>query len=162
MAMRGTVDFYIDEASFGGPRDRTISEAVSALIGAGRKVRGASKGSEALQRDIEDLKEFDRRLEDLVRTGEFNSLPILRNKFWRRIANCRHLTVGPWRGVFLVDSGGSAVAGMLFSHEPHDFYDRLDELLGTHLARLHEMSSKKAGRSLLPENTASSSSVALP
>ncbi len=39
-----------------------------------------------------------------------------------------HLTVGPWRGVFLVAVSADQVIALVFSKAPHHLEERLDEV----------------------------------
>ncbi|TGD64480.1 hypothetical protein EYC08_09360, partial [Tabrizicola sp. WMC-M-20] len=48
------------------------------------------------------------------------------------ISHCHHLTVGPWKGVFLIDPDGVLAIGLVFSKAPHNFLDRVQELVILH------------------------------
>lgn len=130
------MDFHTDEDSFGAPYDRAPQEARQAFIDAGRTVEGANARAEEAERAIGDLLLFREQLAGLIRDKGFSRLPRLRGAWLRRIEHYRHLSVGVWRGLFVVAADGSAAVAVIFSRAPHDYMDRLDELRIKHANKL--------------------------
>lgn len=130
------MDFYIDEDSFGAPYDRAPQDARLAFLDAGRTVEGANARAEEAERAIEDLLLFRKQLTGLIRDQGISRLPRLRGAWRRRIEHYHHLSVGVWRGLFLVATDGSAAVAVIFSRAPHDYMDRLDELRSRHANKL--------------------------
>lgn len=128
--------FYIDNQSFKAPYLRAPDETKQAFLDAGRTVDGANARAEEARRALEDLLQFREKLIQVTRDKSFARLPRLRSSWLRRpIKHYHHLTVGVWRGIFLVAPDGSAAVGVVFSREPHDFLNRLDELRDRHANR---------------------------
>jgi hypothetical protein len=124
------MELILDKISFEDPFFAAIASCEEALVAAGATVDGAANRAEAASREKQHLKIFRDRLADLIRTGKFSDLHKLRAGLLRTtVPYCHHLTVGPWRGVFFVRPGSSAVFGLSFSKYPHAFSDRRDELI---------------------------------
>lgn len=120
-----------DKDSFAEPLERAIEESVAAVIDASTPVRGAENRVAIALEQKKDLQEFDRRIQELLEHRAFVGLP----RFHRRgrvVPNLHQLTVGVWRGVFLVDPKGEFAVALLFSKAPHRLDDRLDELVRKH------------------------------
>jgi hypothetical protein len=120
-----------DNESFQKPLERAIGEAVDAVFEAGNPVHGAEQRVRIALDDKQDLERFIARTAELLNNRGFRDLPRLRHG-WRAVPNCHHLTVGPWRGVFLVDPKSDAVVGLIFSKHPHRLDLRLEELVAAH------------------------------
>jgi len=116
-----------DPASFTEPRARALADAVAAFGSASRPVKGAEARVHAALSELARLREFSNRVSDLMETGGFAALPELGHD-GDRLDGLRHLTVGPWRGVFLVGADPAVVVALLFSRAPHTLADRLDEI----------------------------------
>ena len=117
-----------DAESFAAPIDRAIKEAVGAVIAAGKPVRGSEKRVRVALDQKRDLETFVAKTKELLESRGFGDLPRLRRGA-QIVSNCHQLTVGPWRGIFLVDPAGDFVVGLLFSKAPHRLDERLDELV---------------------------------
>lgn len=124
----GEAYFIEDEASFAVPRREAIAECVNAFGNASKKVKGAEARLNAAIADLEAIDTFGKEVERLIGSRAFLTLPEFKRD-GRRVEGFHHLTVGPWRGVFLVDSGGADVAAILFSREPHALESRLGEVM---------------------------------
>lgn len=121
------MEFRVDIDSFQKPLERAIFESERAVVDAGRTVRGAAARAEQAQRERDHLRQWNERVTNVIKYERFSELPRLREGF-RRIPYTHHLTVGPWRGVFLVSEETGIAIGLVFSKEPHDLGDRLGEL----------------------------------
>jgi hypothetical protein len=117
-----------DLESFAEPIDQAIRDAVRAVIAAGKPVRGSEKRVRVALDEKNDLARFVTRTGELLESRGFANLPRLRRGS-QVVPSCHQLTVGPWRGVFLVDPAGELVVGLLFSKQPHQLDDRLEELV---------------------------------
>ena len=95
-------------------RTRTDDELVEARISA------------ALA-DLEAMDAFVSEVGRLIGERAFHTLPEFK-RGRERLEGFRHLTSGPWRGVFLVSRDGADVAVIVFSRHPHVMEDRLPEL----------------------------------
>jgi hypothetical protein len=69
----------------------------------------------AILDDTRAFAEFDERMQQMTKGNSFDELP----RFRRDLPNVHHLTVGPWRGVFLVSSRVRFVYGIIFTKSPH-------------------------------------------
>lgn len=125
------MNIILDEVSFLPAYEKAFKNTTMMLEIAGRKVRGASERAEKAKLDLDDLRTFRDEVARHLREGTFDTLPPLRNWF-RRIQDCHHLTVGPWKGIFLVRSHNEPVIGLIFSKSPHNFLTRLHELSNKH------------------------------
>lgn len=123
--------FVRDARSFQAPLDRAVGESVAAIIAAGVTVQGAETRIRAALDEKNALELFIERVTELLKTRSFVDLPRQR-RGTRIVPHCHHLTVGPWRGVFLVDPAGELAVGLLFSKAPHRVEERLDELVRTY------------------------------
>ena len=117
----------LDEISFLPRYLSAFEEADEELVRSGVTVAGAARRAEKAKQDIDDLRLFRSKLAHLLRTGSVHSLPGLRTAA-RRVPNCHHLTVGPWRGIFVVDPGNELTVGLIFSKTPHTLIDKIAEL----------------------------------
>lgn len=125
------MQIVLDTESFEKPFSAAFDETVGALENAGRTVSGAGVRAEIAKRDLDDLKKFTAEMVHHLRSETLIGLPPLRAAF-RRIQHCHHLTVGPWKGVFLIDPAGALAIGLVFSKAPHNYLDRLHELITLH------------------------------
>ena len=66
-----------------------------------------------------DLDDFVAEVGRLLETGTFAMLPDFQHRDII-LPGLRHLTVGRWRGIFLVEPGGEEVVALLFTREPHE------------------------------------------
>lgn len=123
----------LDQESFTAPLMEAIAATGAAFVNAGETVRGAARRAEQAMFDQADLRDFQQRVAGLIRDRGFGRLPRLRHQ-GRPVENCHHLTVGPWRGIFLVAQDGGDAIGLLFSRAPHDVYPRLAELIAARAA----------------------------
>lgn len=114
-----------DQDSFTGPLDAALAECTRALADAGKKIRGAQRRADAALDDLESLEQFIDEVNRLLRDRSFHDLPGFRSEDPR----LRSLSVGPWRGIFLVSPDGSLVIGLVFSKQPHELEQRLHELV---------------------------------
>lgn len=118
------MEFRSDRDGFEAPYAKAIDDVEAALIAVGERVLGAADRGDRAKRDRDDLLEWGRRLEETIRDRCFIDLPRLRRGF-RRIPHFHHLTVGAWRGIFLVSKEADTAVGLIFSKAPHDYEDRL-------------------------------------
>ena len=123
------MEFYIDEDSFGRPYDQAQKDVSAACKNPARTVHGSANRADNAELAAGFLKQFADRVDKLIKDGSFDELPRLRRGF-QRVTYFRHLTVGMWRGVFLVSPENNAAIALIFSREPHDYVERLDELVG--------------------------------
>lgn len=121
----------LDKDSFETPYLSAFEQTEAALVNAGRTVAGASTRAEAAANDLVDLRSFKSSLTNHLRAGTLSKLPYVRAPF-RRITHCHHLTVGPWKGIFLIDPGKDLAVGLVFSKAPHHFIERVRELIEYH------------------------------
>ena len=112
----GPTRLYEDEESFRKPLDQAIEACRQAFVAASATVLGAEARVRAALNDFNDLKAFRDAVAVHLRAGSFRDLPGFRRE---GLNGFHHLTVGPWRGVFLVSNDGSEVIGMVFSKYPH-------------------------------------------
>lgn len=117
-----------DAESFARPLDRAIEEAFPAVLAAATPVHGSEKRVRIALDQKNDLYTFVRKTDELLRSRGFGDLPKLRRGSLF-VPHCHQLVVGPWRGIFLVDPSGELVVGLVFSKEPHQFDERLNELI---------------------------------
>lgn len=129
------MDFYQDEISFTAPMKAAFGQVEAELQAAGLQVAGAFGRADAADRAKRTLHEFKNRLAGHIRAGNFASLPRLRS-WLMPIPDCHHLTVGEWRGVFLVSREADAAVAILFSRRPHDLSGRLQEAIERNRPRL--------------------------
>lgn len=123
--------FVRDARSYQAPLDHAVAESVTAIVSAGVIVRGAEARVRAALDEKDALKRFVGQVTERLKSRSFVDLP--RQRCGPRIVpHCHHLTVDPWRGVFLVDPAGELVVGLLFSKAPHRMDERLDELVRTY------------------------------
>lgn len=120
-----------DPASFTEPREQALAGAMAAFRTASTPVKGAEARVYAALSELRSLREFSNRVARLMETRGFSALPELVHN-GNRLHGLRHLTVGPWRGVFLVGDDPAIVVALLFSRAPHDLTDRLDEIARPH------------------------------
>lgn len=93
--------------------------------------------------DATTFREFLAELTRLTGTNTFDRLPRFRigNQWFDGV---HHLTVGPWRGVFLTSPSTRQVYGMLFTRSPHMVQQSdFDEIL----ARSRELAKAAAPKS---------------
>lgn len=124
--------FYIDEESFEAPYLASLNEARSEFANAGRRVKGANARAEKAHRALEALKHFRNEVTLMRREENFEQLRRLRDLYWRPIGFFRHLTIGEWRGIFLVGPASAVVVCAAFSRKPHNYHERLGELQARH------------------------------
>lgn len=117
-----------DPRSFQAPLDEAWAASVRAAIAAGVVVHGAEARIRAALDERDALLRFVARIGELLRSEAFIDLPRQR-RGTQIVPYCHHLTVGPWRGVFLVDPAGELVVALLFSKAPHRLDERLGELV---------------------------------
>jgi hypothetical protein len=107
--------YYEDVECFTQPFEAASDHCTRALGAATRTVKDAERRVAAALNDRKALEKFSKRVAELIRKRDFQSLPTLGPE----LAGYHQLTVGPWRGVFLVSADGAYVAGMLFTQAPH-------------------------------------------
>lgn len=122
-----------DETSFAEPRRQAIANAIQAFKDASKQVRGSEARVRAALDDLEALDGFVARIGELLEKRGFQDLPGLIQE-GKRLRGFHHLTVGPWRGVFLISNDGGKVIALVFSKVPHALEARLDEIAGRHAA----------------------------
>ncbi len=120
-----------DEDSFARPLGIAIDEVVEAVLAAGIPIRGAESRVRIALGEKNVLESFISQITKLLEGHGFRDLPKLFQES-RAVPNCHHLTVGPWRGIFLVDPSSEFVVALVFSKEPHQLEQRLDELVEKH------------------------------
>ncbi|MDE8652826.1 hypothetical protein [Novosphingobium album (ex Liu et al. 2023)] len=126
--MTGGEAYYVeDELSFTGPRVQAVVDSVAAFKDASRKVKGAEARLSAVLADLQALDVFAASVGKLIASRGFQDLPGFR-RGRERFEGFHALTVGPWRGVFLVSRDGAHVAGIVFSRAPHALEGRLAEI----------------------------------
>ena len=129
------MDFYQDERSFAAPLKAAFGQVEDEIQAAGHTVEGAYGRAHAALVAKQDLHAFKDRLAVHIAAGDFAELPRLRSRLMP-IEACHRLTVGEWRGVFLVSPERSAAVAILFSRAPHDLRDRLDEAIDRNRGRI--------------------------
>ena len=127
-AKEATTYLYQDEESFKRPIESAIETCKQAFVAASAKVSGAEVRTRAATEDLESLKAFGDAVEARMRAKSFHDLPGLK-RGRERLEGFHQLTVGPWRGVFLVNADGTAVIALVFSKFPHSLESRLDEVV---------------------------------
>ncbi len=120
-----------DEDSFARPLGIAIDEVVEAVLAAGIPIRGAESRVRIALGEKNVLESFISQITKLLEGHGFRDLPKLFQES-RAVPNCHHLTVGPWRVIFLVDPSSEVVVALVFSKEPHQLEQRLDELVEKH------------------------------
>ncbi len=120
-----------DEDSFARPLDFAVNEVVEAVLSASNPIRGAESRVRIALGEKNVLESFISQITKLLEGHGFRDLPKLFQES-RAVPNCHHLTVGPWRGIFLVDPSSEFVVALVFSKEPHQLEQRLDELVEKH------------------------------
>ena len=120
-----------DEDSFARPLGIAIDEVVEAVLAAGNPISGAESRVRIALGEKNVLESFISQITKLLEGHGFRDLPKLFQES-RAVPNCHHLTVGPWRGIFLVDPSSEFVVALVFSKEPHQLEQRLDELVEKH------------------------------
>ena len=118
---------YQDEDSFRKPIENAIAACMQAFEAASERIAGAEARMRAAIDDLASLRAFIDAVESHMRAGSFHELPGFR-RGRERLEGFRQLTVGPWRGVFLVDAAGTTVVGLVFSRHPHRLEERLGEI----------------------------------
>ena len=123
----GHASFREDNESYGKPLRDATAKCKAAFMSAAQKVKGAEAKTQAAIADLRSLREFREQVAAHLDQKSFKNLPgVKRGR--ERVAALHQLTVGPWRGVFLVRPDGSEVIGLVFSKHPHDLGKRLDEV----------------------------------
>lgn len=117
--------------SYKNPFDSVIPECRAEWVAASKSQGGGDIEAHlaALLHDATTFKQFNRELERLTQSNTFDRLPRFRlgNE---RFDHVHCLTVGPWRGVYLVSTSTSQVYGMLFTKFPHNLQKKdFDEIL---------------------------------
>ena len=120
-----------DPTSFTEPYDRALAEIKSAWREASATVNGAEARTNAALRDLKDLKAFVDEVANRLEAASFQELPRVTDRN-EPIDGSYALTVGPWRGVFLVSQDGTKVVALAFSKEPHEFEPRLGEIVANY------------------------------
>jgi hypothetical protein len=123
----GGAYFIEDETSFAGPRRQAIADCVEAFKRASTPVMGAEARLHAALTDLKAMNQFVAEVDRLIENQAFQTLPGFK-RGRERFDGYHQLTVGPWRGVFLVSRDGSNVVALLFSRHPHALEARLREL----------------------------------
>ena len=123
----GDFFFVEDETSFADARRKAIAECVQAFHEGSKKVTGAEERLNNALTDLQALEDFAREVRRLIEQRAFQNLPQL-SRPGTRLDGYHHLTVGPWRGIFLVQRGGASVAAILFSKDPHALQGRISEI----------------------------------
>lgn len=127
---------FIDNTSFLEPYLRGPDEVSEEFLAAGQTVAGANARAAAAQAALRDIRRFRAEITTLMNAKGFARLPRLRNWWFRPIGHCRHLTIGVWRGIFLVAPDESVVVALIFSRAPHNYMRRLRDLIGRHDPKL--------------------------
>ena len=126
-----------DERSFTKPFDGALTAAVQAFLVAAATVSGAEARTRAATNELNSLHEFDAAVEAHMRAKSFHDLPGYK-RGRERLNGIHHMTVGPWRGVFLVSADGTQVIALVFSKFPHSLENRLDEVVEAYRTKDHE------------------------
>jgi hypothetical protein len=108
-----------DPVHFTRPLETALATALQDVLTAGFPVIGAVDRVEAALARKHDLDAFIERVGDLLQARAFAALPELRHPTIP-LRSLHQLTIGPWRGVFLVEPGGDEVIALLFTREPHE------------------------------------------
>lgn len=120
-----------DEKSFAEPLRNAIDEAFEAVLNAGYPVVGSEERVRIALDEKRDLEKFSSSITKLLKRRGFVNLPKVRHGS-ETLSKCHQSDVGPWRGIFLVDSPSELVVALLFSKAPHRLDSRLDELVQKH------------------------------
>ena len=116
------------------PFDAAFNDCVQAAENASLQISGAEARTRAAIDDWKYLKEFERQVELHMRDESFQDLPGL--KLGRdRLPDFHRLTVGPWRGIFLIKTDPTQVVGLVFSKLPHHLEQRLNEIADRYLKK---------------------------
>lgn len=122
------VSYREDTDSFTLMFDAAVADAFDAFNAAPEPVLGAEARTRAATTDLVSLRAFEKALQVHVRNRSFRELPgMMRGR--ERLEAYHKLTIGPWRGVFLVRPDGSEAIGVLFSRHPHNVESRLEEII---------------------------------
>jgi hypothetical protein len=124
-------EFVEDEVSFTAPRLQAIADCIADFRRASEVVKGAEARVKAATDAWKDLEAFMSEIQRLLEGRAFQTLPKLKQG-QDRLDGFHHLTIGPWRGIFLVSPDGAYVAGLVFSREPHELGPRLLEVAGAY------------------------------
>lgn len=117
-----------DKDSFQGPLDIAINEITKAVFSAGYPVHDSAQRVGVALDEEKVLKSFVSQIAELLKTNGFRDLPQLFQGS-QPVPKCHHLTVGPWRGIFLVEPSVEYVVALVFSKEPHHLEGRLNEIV---------------------------------
>jgi len=110
----GAATFREDPESFGAPMARAALEVRRNFILASARVRGAERRVREAMDDLRDFMRFSERVELHLQQANFSTLPSVRDDGGNLIERVHDLTVGPWRGRFLVSDDGLQVIGLSF------------------------------------------------
>ena len=107
------------EDSYTEPYQRVLAEAITAWEKASTPIKGAEARTRAAKTALDQLKAFNDEIAHRLEKQLFNELPTLKASD-PRIDAMYSLTVGPYRGVFIVRPDGTEVIALAFSKAPHD------------------------------------------
>jgi hypothetical protein len=116
-----------DEDSYSKPYLRALTEAKDNWSKAGARVKAAEKRTRAAQLALRRLATFNAEIARLLETKTFHALPRFQDH-GKPIGDLHILTVGPYRGVFIVRPDGTEVIALVFSEAPHDMASRIAEV----------------------------------
>ena len=121
------MDLRFDTVSFLEPYNMAKKNVIDACQSAAKLVKGSANRTEKAEWDAQCLRQFWDELKQRHKDGSFAELPGLR-RGWRSIPHCHYLTVGIWRGIFVVSPETDSALALVFTREPHSYLDRLNEL----------------------------------
>jgi hypothetical protein len=117
-----------DLDSFRAPLDAAVADRHAAVTRAALPVRGSDERVRRAQEAKAAIERFGPALATRLEEQSFAQLPRLR-RWGLPIPHLHRLDQGPWRGVFLLDPKGERVVALVFSKAPHDYGDKLAELV---------------------------------
>jgi hypothetical protein len=123
---------YRDKDSFDKPLFEAPESCIAAFYAASSHVKGAEARVRQAIDDLKSLEDFNAALEWRMRTRTFHDLPRLK-RGGGKLRGFHQLTVGSWRGVFLVGRDRDNVIALVFSKHPHRLEQRLGEISARYL-----------------------------
>lgn len=120
-------------ATFTRAIDDQIAALEHAFIAASQSVKGSELRVERVIADFDALEKFAKLVAHHLEGASFASLPrVVSSGSKAPLGPVHKLTVPPWEAAFLVSADGRQVIGLVFSREPHNYLEKLGDLLAEH------------------------------
>jgi hypothetical protein len=131
------VTIFSDEDSYKKPFDAVVPACRAEYADIDKSKGGDVEARlAAVLEDMSTFKQFAAKLQDVAATNTFFQLPRLRRGL-ERLNGVHQLTVGPWRGVYLVSPSNAVVYAMLFTRNPHRIEkEHFDAILARYRAKI--------------------------